>query len=50
MSETNSTAQEKVLLEKSLHDYRSNNIKNFSKITESYWEEKRKKLLLLPSS
>ena len=39
-----STAREKVLLEKSLQDYKRNGTRNFSEITETYWEEKRKKL------
>ena len=42
--DTESTAREKILLEKSLHDYKRNGTRNFSEITETYWEEKRKKL------
>ena len=42
--DVDSTAREKVLLEKSLQDYKRNGTRNFSEITETYWEEKRKKL------
>jgi len=42
--DTDAIVQEKVLLEKSLNDYQRNGTRNFSEITESYWEEKRKKL------